>query len=154
MARNSADFLHQTNSNTFIVSRTGTEGIIDSYWGGGHVQVTVSVFAATPTILKDFPYDFRIIEANFTTRSFGKAAHNISLFKGGTTISSTPISNCVAGNFIATFACTASRTRSVTNTTLNFNNVNISKNHRLYLMASGASYANMNGTLTLRVIPV
>lgn len=153
MAINSVDHLYKGNNNYFTVSTTGAEKITNTYGAGGIWQVTVSGFAATPTVIKDFPCDFKIVEASFLSGSFGKAAHAVSLYNGGTTISSTPISNCVASKFIATFALTASRTVGYPSV-LNFNVVNVSKHYKLYMQASGASYADMNGTLTLRVRPI
>jgi len=142
MAVNSADFLKQTNNNNFTVSTVGgAVKVLSKYWGQGRMEIGISAFSVTSAqVIKDFPYDFRIIGAEFQTYSFGKASHAVSLYHTATN----------ATGFIGTFALTASRLLVVP-TTLNFNKVNVSTTHKLYLNASGASSANLHGKLILYV---
>ena len=145
MAINSVDYLKQTENNCFSVSTTGGANIIrKKYWGNGFMELSVSVFNTTyPIVLKEFPYDFRIIEATFYNGSFGKTAHAISLFH----------TTSLASRCIARFPLTSSRLCTLP-TVLNFNKTSVSTNHKLLLHLSGASAVKFNGVLSLRIKPI
>ena len=145
MAINSVDTFKNNNSNYVTVSNTVAGGLLRNvYWGNGLVEISVSVLSASyPVVLKDFPYDFKIINCTFQNGSFGKAAHAVSLFHN----------TSIASRIVAAFALTASRL-NVQPTTLNHNLRTVSKTNKLLIQASGASALKLNGILTLTVIPV
>lgn len=146
MARNSADFLKQTKNDTFTVSVTGGNTVVtDQHWAQGIVRIGVSTLSHSyPVVIKDLPYDFRIVGCSFnTTAMTASAAMVASLFNTATN----------ATGFLCTMALTASRYNTVP-TTLNFNKTNVSKTHTLKLVVSSISAELCAGILHLRVIPI
>ena len=130
MAINSVDTFKNNNSNYVTVSNTVAGGLLRNvYWGNGLVEISVSVLSASyPIVLKNFPYDFKIINCTFQNGSFGKAAHAVSLFH----------TSSLASRCVATFALTAA-SLLVQPTVLNFNKRNVSTYNKLLLKASGVS---------------
>ena len=145
MALHGVETFKNNNSNYVTVSNTVAGGLLRNvYFANGLVEISVSVLSASyPIVIKNFPYDFRIINCTFQNGSFGKAAHAVSLFH----------TSSLASRAVATFALTASRLL-VQPTALNFNKRNVSTYNKLLLKASGASGLKINGVLQLKVIPI
>ena len=145
MALHGVETFKNNNSNYVTVSNTVAGGLLRNvYFANGLVEISVSVLSASyPIVIKNFPYDFRIINCTFQNGSFGKAAHAVSLFH----------TSSLASRAVATFALTASRLL-VQPSALNFNKRNVSTTNKLLLKASGASGLKVNGVLQLRVIPI
>ena len=144
MVINSVDFGKQVNNDVFTVSCPANQLCTNKYWAQGIIQITVSTLSASyPIVIKDFPYDFKIISASFNTMGFGKASHGVSLYHTATN----------ATGLICEFTTLASRA-FIDNTTLNFNKVNVSTTHSLKLKSYGASANKIAGVLTLDVRPI
>ena len=145
MALHGVETFKNNNSGYVTVSTTVAGGLLRNvYFGNGLVEISVSVLSATyPVVIKNFPYDFRIINCTFQNGSFGKASHAVSLFH----------TTSLASRAVVTFALTASRLL-VQPTVMNFNRRNVSTTNKLLLKASGASALKLNGVLQLRIIPI
>lgn len=146
MAINSVDHLYRTSNNTFTVSLTGGGTVVTrKYWGQGVLEVGVSTCSHSyPIVIKDFPYDFRIIDVALNTIAMtASAAPAVSLFNSATN----------ATGYICTLAATSSRFFSQPST-LNFNKTNVSKTHTLKISVSGVSSELFSGTLIIKTRPI
>lgn len=147
MARNSADFLKQTKNDTFTVSVTGGNTVVtDQHWAQGIVRIGVSTLSHSyPVVIKDLPYDFRIVGCSFNTTANTASAFAVaSLFNTATN----------ATGFLCTMEVSSVSRANTVPTTLNFNKTNVSKTHTLKLVVSSISAELCAGILHLRVIPI
>ena len=147
MVINSVDLFKQTNTNTFNVSTTGGGTTVDSkYWGKGIVEISLTNLSRSyPVVIKDFPYDFKILKCSLLTTEMTASAATFTVSLWHTS------SN--AANVICGMAMAASRGLT-THVLLNFNKTSVSKDKKLKLMLQGISGDLCAGTLRMIVKPI